>query len=337
MALRQIDIYVSGDSSDLSFLDEASNLLKVEESSTGGGKQIVRVLLEVEDSEAIVDKITKRCASDESFRLVVHAVEATMPRFPPVEEEEETGEVSSADEESEQDESVTRISREELYQDVSDLVQLNSVYVVMVVLSTIVAAGGLLSNSVAVIIGAMVIAPLFGPNMGLSLATTLGDLPLARRSIVVNGVGLLTALTLSVTVGMIVPVDIGMSSIAGQTNIMLGDILLALAAGTAGALSFTQGISGALIGVMVAVALLPPLVVAGMLLGSGHPALAYQSGLLVLTNVISINLAGVATFLVQGVQPGNWWEAKKARKNTWYVLGIWIFMLAVLMLLIVYL
>ncbi len=335
MALRQIDVYVSEDSTALSFLDEESNLLKIGEADTADGKRIVRLLLEVKNSENIVDKITKRCSSDDSFRLVVHGVEATIPRFPPKEEEEP----ESAPEEEpaeESDKSVDRVSREELYQDVSDTVQFTSVYLVMVGLSTIVAAGGLLTDSIPVLIGAMVIAPLFGPNMGLSLATTLGDGPLARKSMLVNGTGLLTALLLSIAVGLILPVDVNLSSIASQTEIMMGDVLLALTAGAAGALSFTQGISGALIGVMVAVALLPPLVVVGMLIGSGEFELAYRAAVLVMTNVISINLAGVATFLAQGVHPGNWWEAQKARQTTWYVLGIWILLLAVLLVLIMY-
>lgn len=338
MALRQIDIYVSKDSSALSFLDDASGLLKVEEALTADDNKIVRVLLEVQHTESLVDELKQRCSADESFRLVVHTVEATVPRFPE-EEEEDAGEEGPDGEtiEEEEDTSVARVSREELYQDVSDTVQFSSVYLVMVALSTIVAAGGLLSDSIAVLIGAMVIAPLFGPNMALSLATTLGDGPLARKAIYVNVTGLLTALTISVCLGLVVPVDIELGAIAGQTEIATGDVLLALTAGVAGALSFTQGISGALIGVMVAVALLPPLVVTGMLLGNGDFELAYRSGMLVLANLISVNLAGVVTFGIQGLWPGNWWEAKKARKNTWIALGIWLLMLIVLLGLIIYL
>lgn len=331
MALRQIDVYIPAKSTALSFLSEEPHVVGCWEGALSDDMKVVHVLMEVEVTEAVVDKIEQKCGSEDSYRLIVHNVEATLPRLPVVDEQPETSARSE-----EENETGTRISREELYQDVSDTVQFTSVYVVMVALSTIVAAGGLLSNSIPVIIGAMVIAPLFGPNVALSLATTLGDATLARRALMVNLTGLLTALGISVVIGLLVPFDVTLTSIASQTDVVMADILLALTAGAAGALSFTQGVSAALIGVMVAVALLPPLVAAGLLLGTGAFDLSLHAGILVLTNLISVNLAGVATFLAQGIQPGHWWEARKARKQTWYALGVWIFMLVLLFVLIWY-
>jgi uncharacterized hydrophobic protein (TIGR00341 family) len=135
----------------------------------------------------------------------------------------------------------------------------------MVVLSTIVAAVGLYYNSAAIIIGAMVIAPLLGPNMALSLGTTLGDLSLLHRAILTALAGIATTMVLSVIIGMLVQVDPASPELALRNGVGLGDIAVALASGCAGALAFTMGVSTTLIGVMVA--LLPPLVAFGLLLG----------------------------------------------------------------------
>ena len=113
------------------------------------------------------------------------------------------------------------------------------------------------------------------------------------------------------------------------------DFVVALAAGSAGALAFTSGASASLLGVMVAVALMPPLVTGGMLLGAGHPAAAFQALLLVTINVISVNLAAVVTFLWRGVRPRTWWEADTARKATRRAVVIWSVLLAALVALVI--
>ena len=171
------------------------------------------------------------------------------------------------------------------------------VYLAMVVLSTIVAAIGLYYNSVAIIIGAMVIAPLLGPNVALSLGTTLGDLSLLRRALLTALAGIATTMALSVIIGVLLQVNPASPEMASRSGVGMGDIAVALASGCAGALAFTTGVSATLIGVMVAVALLPPLVTFGLLLGGGHPALAMGALSLFLVNLICVNLAGVTTFL----------------------------------------
>jgi uncharacterized membrane protein len=88
---------------------------------------------------------------------------------------------------------VDRISREELYNSIADGAKLSRVFVMMVILSAIVAAIGLIKDNVAVVVGAMVIAPLLGPNVALALGTTLGDIPLTLRSLKTNVVGVAIA------------------------------------------------------------------------------------------------------------------------------------------------
>ena len=81
---------------------------------------------------------------------------------------------------------------------------------------------------------------------------------------------------------------------------------------------------------MVAVALLPPLVATGLLLGTGDLPAAGNAALLTLTNVVCVNLAGVLTFLVQGVRPRRWVEVEQARASTRIAVALWVLTLAVL-------
>ena len=289
---------------------------------------LVKVLLSADEGEAVLDLLDKHFSLANGFRIMLLAVEASLPRLEPPEEVPQKQKTMQFVENAEK--KVIRISREELYVAISETINLSGLYVTLVVLSSIVATIGLLHNNMAVIIGAMVIAPLLGPNVALSLATTLGDSALAQRALQANGVGLLTASVFSVATGVVFTVDPTVHEIVARTTVGLGDVVLALAAGIAGTLSFTSGVPTSLIGVMVAVALLPPLVTCGLLLGAGywHGALGALS--LVLTNIICVNLAGVVTFLVQGIQPRTWWETDRAKRATRIALVLWTVLLALL-------
>jgi len=85
---------------------------------------------------------------------------------------------------------------------------------------------------------------------------------------------------------------------------------------------------------MMAVALLPPLVTFGLLMGSGHETLAWGAMLLFIANFISVNLSGVATFLAQGIRPLGWREAKRAKRRSLMAMALWLLMLAVLVVII---
>jgi uncharacterized membrane protein len=143
-------------------------------------------------------------------------------------------------------------------------------------------------------------------------------------------VGILSALLLSVALGTILHVSPEAREVALRARVSLGDVGLALAAGAAGALAFTTGIHTPLVGVMVAVALLPPLVLTGLGLGSRQWPLAGHAALLFATNLICVNLAGVATFMIRGIRPRTWWEAGKARRASRFALFLWVLLLAVL-------
>ncbi len=324
MALRLIEMVLQEkDGAELRDLLKEHQVLEHRQLRLPDGEVLVRILLDAERDEAVLDLLEKRYTGEAGNRVVVLPVEATLPRAEP---EPET--TVAPDQPSSEEKPPGRIDREELYEDIKDAAQCSRVYLAMVVLSTIVAAIGLYYNSVAIIIGAMVIAPLLGPNMALALATTLGDLTLLRRALLTALAGIAMTMVLSVIIGVLLQVDPATPEIASRDGVGLGNLVVALASGAAGALAFTTGVSTTLIGVMVAVALLPPLVAFGLLLGGGHAALAMGALSLFLMNLICVNLAGVTTLLVQGIRPATWWENDRAVKSTRIAIVLWAVLLA---------
>jgi uncharacterized hydrophobic protein (TIGR00341 family) len=198
----------------------------------------------------------------------------------------------------------------------------------------VVAAAGILRDNVAIVLGAMVIAPLLGPNVSLSFATALGDASLAWQSLKTAAAGIAVALSVALITGFIMEVDPTIPEIASRTHVSIGDVALALASGVAGALAFTTGVPTALIGVMIALALLPPLVTFGLLLSSGLLYQASNALALFIINILCVNLSGVGTFLVQGIRPLTWWEAARAKKATRRAISIWLALLIALVVMI---
>lgn len=291
---------------------------------------LIRILALAEETEHLMDLLEKQFAGEAWFRLILLPVAATIPRVEEPPKEETPPESEATDQKKKE-----RISREELYAAVLDMARLTRVYLGMVIMSTVVAAVGLLNDNLAVIIGAMVIAPLLGPLMAQAMGTTLGDFDLARLALKTNLTGLGLALILSILLGLIFEVNPYGQELDARTGIGLGDIAVALASGGAGALAFTAGAPTVLVGVMVAVALLPPLASLGLLLGSGYFLTAMGAGLLLVTNIICVNLAGVVVFWIQGVRPTSWWEEKKAKQATKISIAVCVGLLAILTLTII--
>jgi uncharacterized hydrophobic protein (TIGR00341 family) len=286
----------------------------------------IKILVQAEKSETLLDSLADKFSKEEGFRINVLPVLATVPRTS--EEEEEIRK------EAEKEKSALRISREELYDNLEMAANPNYIYTTMMVLSSIVAAVGIINNSVAILIGAMVMAPMLGPIVALSLATTLGDVKLARNALKSIILGSLLAAIVSILIGLIEPASPLTPELALRTRVGLNEALVAIAAGCAGVLSFTTAVPGILIGVTVAVSLLPPLVAFGLLIGSGNYSLAFGALLLFLVNIICLNLSGVATFIAQGIAPRTWWDAEKAKRATFIALFIWILLLLIIILII---
>lgn len=331
MALRLVEIYAPKTEPSLELPTDTYEVLGHWTYAVDDDQRVDRVLMDVEETEAFLDWADQKISSE--YRVVLQSVEATLPR-PEVEEEADDAEPDAEAEAKQDDVSVGRISRVELYEYIRDEINVSGVYYALVALSMVVATGGMLRDQTAVVIGAMMIAPLLGPSLALALSTTLGDLPLLGRALWANASGMALALAGALAAGVVFPVDPATSEIAGRTVIGIADVALAASSGAAGALSVTRDKAMGLVGVMVAVALLPPLVAFGLLLGGGHLAPALDAGLLTLTNVVALNLAAVCTFLVLGVRPRDWRDVAQARTSVRIALALWGGVLAVLLALL---
>lgn len=167
-------------------------------------------------------------------------------------------------------------------------------------LSAVIATMGLLANSAATIIGAMIVAPLMGPIIGIAFGMVAENRRLFNRS----SFSLLTGVILTVLTAMLISQVVGLrtlgSEITARINPTLLDLVVALAAGGAGAFAKSRrGIADALPGVAIAVALVPPLSVVGIGLGLAKRDVATGAVLLFLTNLVGIIFSGAMVFLWQ--------------------------------------
>jgi uncharacterized hydrophobic protein (TIGR00341 family) len=288
-------------------------------------RESVHLLVSADRRQKVLDKLQSILGSAENWRIAILPVEATIPRI----EEEEQDKAARADAKEAAGE-----SREELYNDVAHNARVDANFLVFVALSTVVAAIGLIENNVAVVIGAMVIAPLLGPNMSLAFAAALGDTRLAIRSLSTNVAGIAIALLITVMIGLIWPLNFNSHELVSRTDVGLEGIVLALASGMAAVLSLTVGVATSLVGVMVAVALLPPTATLGLMLGAGNYQMALGALLLLAVNVVCVNLAAKLTFFLSGVRPRTWWQKKKARQSLITYIVFWIVALVVLLVVI---
>ncbi|KPK50150.1 MAG: hypothetical protein AMS22_12575 [Thiotrichales bacterium SG8_50] len=286
------------------------------------GRVAVRMLVADEKLQVVLDAVQFALGAAENARILLLPVEASLPK-PKVDEEE----VKRA---------AITVTREELYDRVAKGAHLDSNFLLLVFLSTIVVAIGLIEDNVTVVVGAMVIAPLLGPNISLAFATALGDTELMWESLKTNLAGMALAFVLSVAVGYLLPFELTSNEIMMRTQVNLETVALALASGAAAVLSLTTGLPSVLVGVMVAVALLPPTATLGLMLGAENYYLAAGAGLLLAVNVVCINLAAKIAFLFRGVKPRTWIEKRKARQSMVLYIAIWIvsliFLIAVMYL-----
>ena len=195
---------------------------------------------------------------------------------------------------------------------------------VLMILSTVIATAGLLSDSAAVVIGAMLVAPMMNPVMGAAGSVVMGWSSRFYRSILLvmlMGVG---AVLLSMAITALSPDIVFLpEQVLARTRPTFYDLLIALAAGSAGAYTITHKESGAIPGVAVAVALLPPLASAGVLIVALEMELAVRALVLFLTNLIAMVLAAALTFMAAGVSPAS----ARRRSAAFIKSQLWLFTL----------
>ena len=291
------------------------------DSGYGRYEKAMEIVVEKGQGQPILDSLQALLSSTPDWRVVVMPIEATLPR-------KEKPKDEAAKEAAPK--SKTTTMREELYQKVSGDSQLNLDFIVLTILSAIVAAIGLNEDSVAIVIAAMVIAPLLGPILAFALATALGDLSLMKQATKAAGTGLIIGFVFALGLTTFLPVNVDSLELVSRTIIGPEIIALALASGAAAALSMSTGVSSALVGVMVAVALLPPSVASALFLGAGEPEKAAGAALLLGLNVVCAILSAQLVFVWKGVRPRTWLSQKKANRAVKVNAVIWIILLIAL-------
>ena len=227
---------------------------------------------------------------------------------------------------------LTPAAREGLYQSVLNSSHLDLEYVAMLAFAGLIALFGLLQNSVAVIIGAMLISPLMNPILAGALALVLGDWSLGRRAAAVLAWSIGGVIALTWLVAWLTPLKEVTPEILARTNPNLLDMLIAVLAGLAGTLALRGGpVSMTIIpGVAIAVAVIPPLSVVGFSLSTHHGAMAWGGFLLFTTNLVSIMISAAGVFLLMGFVPhGDTEEGRAKLRNRMAVSALVLLFLAI--------
>jgi len=259
----------------------------------------------------VLDELRAAGLDDDAYTVVLDANTVVSRQFTQLQEQYA--------EERDED----RIARDELVAAASELVPSVRTYVLMTIISAVIATAGLLLDSPAVVVGSMVIAPLVGPALAASIGTVVNEREMFVRGIYLQVVGLLLAVVAAFVFAFLVrnvhllPPIPDVTAVPEVRERVAPDFLslvIAIGAGVAGIVSLTTGVSTALVGVMIAVALIPPAATVGIGLAWGEPLVSLGAGVLLLVNVLSINLAALVVLWYIGYRPQRWFQQGNARK-----------------------
>lgn len=262
--------------------------------------------------EPVLAELREAGIDESTYTVIVDAETVISRRF----EQLETKYAEEADGSSD------RIATEELETKAKDLVSGTGTYVVLTIVSAVIATAGLLLDSPATVVGSMVIAPLIGPAMSASVGTVIDDRALFRRGVRMQALGVSLAIASAAVFAALlnglnlVPPGMDPLSLAEVNERAAPNFLVlavAIGAGIAGILSLMTGVDEALVGVMIAVALIPPAAAVGIGIAFLIPQLAIGASVLVLVNVLSINLAALLVLWSEGYRPKSWFREEQAR------------------------
>jgi len=195
--------------------------------------------------------------------------------------------------------------RGQLFFDGDDARRKLSRFWMLLLLAGVIASAGVIGDSTATVIGAMIVAPLMTPILGIVLAVVCGDRPNLVKSLLLVAGGALAVIVIGYLMGLFIGYDVVAATngqVAARVTPRLIDLVAALATGAVGAVALNRSdISDTLPGVAIAISLVPPLAVVGLTAESGAPHQAYGALVLFLTNVCAILASGVAVMWFYGV------------------------------------
>lgn len=298
----------------LNVLDDA-NVDYVMSDETSGQKysSVVRFPLPNRAVEPILDKLAQ-ADIPEARVVVINAETVISEEFDAVRNQYSQGGAKGE-----------RTSRQVLRTKADEFTPTFSIYIVMLLISAAVATAGLLADSPAVVVGSMVIAPLLGPALAASIGIVTGDDELRTEGFKYQAIGVAVVIGASIGLGLLARmagfepsgVDIVLvAELEERVSPTLFSVLVALGAGVAGILSLTRGFSEAIVGVMIAAALIPPSAAVGITTAWGMYGASLGAFTLVIVNLLSINAAALATLWVAGYRPQGLFEVSPTRRST---------------------
>jgi len=308
--------------------DQGVDYVVSDETGASDVAAVVSFPLPTNAVEPVLDALGEAGLGDDAFTVVVDAETVVSRRFDAL-----------AERYAEEEPSEDRIARQELVASARDLAPETRNYVVLTVVSVVIATAGLLLDSPATVVGSMVIAPLIGPAMATSVGTVVDDRDLFARGVRLQALGFAvagvaaTAFALLLRNAAVVPPALDILALTEVGERVAPDFLslaIALGAGAAGALSLRSGVSASLVGVMIAVALVPPVGVIGIGIAWGRPLVVVGATVLVLVNALSINLAAMVVLWYSGYRPDDWFRTDEARSATLKRVGALVAVLVVL-------
>ena len=180
-------------------------------------------------------------------------------------------------------------------------------FITLMTFASIIAAMGVLTDSTAIVIGAMLIAPLMTPLMAIAISLVMGWPNRLAMAVLIATAGILLAIGIGVLLGLVVPVAISPSTnsqIVSRSTPTPVDLITALTAGAAGAYGLSRpDVTDSLPGVAIAISLVPPLSVVGISYSQAEWAAGNGALLLFMTNMVAILMMGGITFVMTGVTP----------------------------------
>ncbi len=319
MALRLVEVIAPSGFLDtiVAVADNPSVIETTVMSAADEAIAVVHLITRAQGRQRLLDELQRALGSAEDWRVSLLPVDISLPEKPLPEEEQNSLERERVG-----------ATREELVNSVSRAAALTPDFVLMTALAAIVAAAGLIGDNTAVVIGAMVIAPLLSPNIALALGAAMGSLHLVLRGAEALAVGIVMAVALGYGLAFALGASNPTHELILRTSVGPESALLALASGAAAALSITSGTATALVGVMVAVALLPPAVTLGVEAELRNWGAAAGAGGLLLVNIAAVNLAAQAVFFYRGIRPKTWLEQRAANQSSILSAAIWFALLA---------
>ena len=328
MRLVQITIPAGKRETLLSTLDdEGVDYVVTDETSGREYAGVAHIPLPTNAVEPVLDSLREAGLDDSSYTVVMEANTVVSRKFEQLEAEYA--------EEKDED----QIARDELVAAADSLAPSTRTYVIMTVVSALIATAGLLLDSPAVVVGSMVIAPLVGPAMAASVGTVVDDREMFARGLRLQIAGLLLAIGTAFVFAFavreinLIPPLADVTAIPEVRERVAPDFLsliIAIGAGIAGIVSLTTGVSAALVGVMISVALIPPAATVGIGLAWGQPMVSFSSAVLVLVNVLSINLSALVVLWYSGYRPKHWFRRSDAKRATITRVGALVVAIAVL-------